>query len=134
MASGRSNFFSYLFFLIVAAIVFVGCAPTQPLVHEKGNLTAGVVKQSITKGQTTQAEILTKFGAPNMTTRNSAGHEVWNYSRMSYEQRNGEQGGSVILFGGSNAFSSGSTSSFDLIVEFDDKDTVSDYKVIQTQY
>ena len=78
--------------IVLVVIFFVACAPTRPLSHERGNLTAGVVKTSILKGTTTQAEVMTKFGSPNMVTRNGKGNEVWSYSRMSYEQRSGYDG------------------------------------------
>lgn len=99
--------------------------PTQ-----KSNLTFGMVKSKIIKGQTTQAEILEIFGSPNMITKNRSNDEVWTYNKMSVQSRSGESGNAF----GNRSSSSVATQSFDLIITFSDKDIVKDYSVISTSY
>lgn len=132
--------------MALAAIlaILVGCY-TSPKVSdepEKSNLTAGMVKTQIIKGETTQAEILEIFGAPNIVTKNRGNDEVWNYNRMSFESTS-SSGGVLAVFwfgnvagagGGSKASSSATTKSFDLILIFDENDVVKDYSVISASF
>jgi hypothetical protein len=112
-----------------------GCATyPQGDPAQSSNLTMGMIKKEIIKGTTTQAEIMQKFGSPNLVTKNRSNDEVWNYSRMSYESKTGADGASFIFFGGSRAMSTTTTKSFDLIITFDEKDIVKDYSVISAQY
>ena len=69
----------------------------------------------IIKGETTQAEILEIFGSPNIVTKNKSDNEVWNYNRMSFETATGDDGATLIFWGGSRALSTSTTKSFDLI-------------------
>lgn len=120
------------YILIVLALLFTGCSSTDR--PEKSNLTVGVVKQSIVEGQTTQADLMSTFGSPNLISRNADGEEVWAYNRMSF-QSNDESGAfTLILVGKSKATSSKSSKSFDLILTFDKNDVVKDYKVIYAAY
>lgn len=97
---------------------------------EKSNLTMGVVKSRIIKGETTQDEILKLFGSPNLVSKNKSNREVWSYNKMSVEQK----AGSTDFFAGQRASQSSSSRSFDLIVTFDEKDIVADYSVISTTF
>src|SRR5690606_33844097 len=97
---------------------------------EKSNLTFGMVKSKIVKGQTSQDEILKFFGSPNLISKNKSNLEVWSYSKMSVENK----AGSTDFFSGQRASQSSSSKSFDLIITFTDKDIVQDYSVISTAY
>ncbi|MGF7026014.1 hypothetical protein [Sphingobacterium sp. G1-14] len=97
---------------------------------EKSNLTMGVVKSRIIKGETTQDEILKLFGSPNLVSKNKSNREVWSYNKMSVEQK----AGSTDFFAGQRASQSSSSRSFDLIITFDEKDIVVDYSVISTAF
>ena len=110
----------------------IGCVTSQA--PQKSNLTPGVVKTQIKKGVTSQAEILSLIGAPNIVTKNKAGEEVWTYSRQSFDSESGGFGGGLILFGGSSAFSSASSNSFDLIITFDSRNIVKDYSAVSSQF
>jgi hypothetical protein len=55
--------------------------PTQPVTTRDSELTHGNVQMSLRVGVTTQAEVLDTFGAPNITTIDGAGREVWTYQR-----------------------------------------------------
>ena len=126
-----------IIFTILTIVFFIsGCAtfPASKEPAEKSNLTIGTIKTKIIKGQTNQAEILQLFGSPNLVTKNRANNEVWNYNKMSFESKVGEDGGTLILWGGSRAMSTTTTKSFDLIIEFDSNNVVKDYSVISAQY
>lgn len=97
---------------------------------ESNNLTFGVVKSKIIKGETNQSEILTLFGSPNIITKNRSNKEVWSYSKMSVVRK----GGQTSFLAGERASTSSSTKSFDLIITFNDDDTVNDYSVISTKF
>jgi len=119
--------------LIMISVFLVGCT-TPPEKVGNSTLTAGEVKRQVVKGVTTQAEIMSYFGSPNLVTTNKDNKEVWAYNRMSSDAFAGSHGGSLILFGGSQAVTSTTTKSFDLIITFNDKDVVEDYKVVQASY
>lgn len=124
----------YLFVGVLMLLLFTSCgsykygANAEPT--EKSNLTFGVVKSKIKKGETTQAEVLKIFGSPNLVTKNKSNHEVWSYNKMSVQKK----GGSSDFLFGQKASVSSSNQSFDLIITFDDKDIVKDYSVISTSY
>lgn len=120
----------------ISLAVLTGCATTgrDSQSPQKSNLTMGVVKTEVIKGETTQAEILQLFGAPNLVTKNRSEEEVWNYNRMSFESVRGSDSGFAIFWSGSRAVSSTTTNSFDLIITFDENDVVKDYSVISASY
>lgn len=103
----------------------------EPLTEKNSNLTQGNVQMNIFKGQTTKSEILNVFGAPNVTTRDGEGKEVWSYQRQAQvNQSYAKQGGwSVILIGQSSSLSGFESSSrmITLIIKFDANDIVSDF-------
>ena len=110
---------------LILSLTIVGCASVQPV--QKGNLTPGMAKTTIIKGTTTQNEILTVFGAPNIVTKNKSGNEVWTYDKMSVESGSSDVYGTAILVGGVGSRSSTSTRTFTLMIEFDEQDIVKDY-------
>lgn len=119
--------------IIICFIMFViGCAPMpniQP--KQKSNLTVGFVKTKIIKETTNQAEIIELFGAPNLVTKNRNNDEVWNYNKMSFEAGTGK---SSDVWMGSRALSTTTTSSFDLIIIFNENNIVKDYSIISSSY
>lgn len=117
----------------------VGCSNTNMIVPEqKSNLTVGMIKKEIVEGKTSQSDIMTLFGAPNIITTNSKGNEVWNYSKSSYQSgsESKSSGWSLLLLGSSksSALSNSSTASMDLIITFDAKGIVENYKVISSAF
>ena len=120
--------------LSTIALLALGACTSKNKTVQKSNLTFGTVKSQIKKGQTTQAEVVQLLGAPNLVTKNSHGNEVWTYSRQSYDSETGAFGGGLVLFGGASAFSSSASSSFDLIITFNETDVVKDYSVTASQY
>ena len=121
--------------VILCTLACVGCA-TFPENQEKAKspLTAGNVSMTLRKGTTTKAEVLNLFGAPNIVTKNRSADEVWNYNRMSYTTRVGQDGASLLFWGGSRAVSTATTKNFDLMVTFDSNDVVKDYSIIQANF
>lgn len=112
-------------FLFVAVMLISGCASVQPV--QKGNLTPGMAKTKIIKGQTTQNEILEVFGAPNIITKNKSGNEVWTYDKASVETGTSDVYGTILIAGGAGSRSSTSARTFTLMIEFDDKNIVKDF-------
>lgn len=103
-------------------------------VTDSTRLTVGEAKRRIEEGKTTQGDVLRAFGSPNLVTRNSAGKEVWNYNRMSFDAEAKSSYGTLLLFGGSSATSSAASKSFDLIITYDTYDVVETYEIIHARY
>lgn len=129
----------YNLFLLIIFISLFGCSSTST--PQKSNLTFGMAKSKIIEGKTSQAEILNIFGAPNLTTRNSDKKEVWNYNKMSFDsgeyKKENSLGGlfSPLLFSSkSSVVSTSTSSSFDLIIVFNQNDIVESYKTISASY
>lgn len=112
-------------YLVLVMMVLSGCASVQPV--EKGNLTAGMAKTKIIKGQTTQNEILEVFGAPNIITKNKSGNEVWTYDKASVETGTSDVYGTILIAGGAGSRTSTSTKTFILMIEFDEKNIVKEF-------
>ncbi|MGU9958244.1 MAG: hypothetical protein ACNYPI_11755 [Arenicellales bacterium WSBS_2016_MAG_OTU3] len=51
----------------------------------------------MTVGKTNKAEVLETFGAPNITTRDGAGREVWTYQRAAQVSQSSSQSSSWTL-------------------------------------
>ncbi len=134
-------------------------APDLPYSNrQKSNLTAGMVKKYVKVGQASQAEIISVFGAPNIITRDRDGHEVWTYDRQSMASSaeiaawnaggtgaamaGGLRGDAVVgggaIIGGrtgkSSSASQVSSATFTLMISFDEKDIVKDYRMRATQF
>jgi len=114
-----------LSFFLLLCVFMAGCASSEPV--QKSNLTAGMVKTKIVKGQTTQNEILEVFGAPNVVTQNKTGNEVWTYDKVSMEQSGSDAYGTLILVGTAKAKVSSSTRTFTLMIEFNKNNIVEEY-------
>jgi hypothetical protein len=157
------RFISTIIAMIVVCFAADGCvrakAPDLPYSsNQKSNLTAGMVKKYVKVGKATQSDLLSVFGAPNIITRDKSGHEVWTYDRQSMASSSeiaawnaggtgaamagglaGEAvvgGGAVV--GGSTGKSSTagqiSSTTFTLMIYFDEQDVVNDYRMQATQF
>lgn len=120
--------------LVIVTVLKCASYPKEMQPVQKSNLTSGTVKKEMIKNKTTQAEVLQLFGSPNLMTMDGDGNEVWNYNKMSYTTTEGYDGGTLIFWGGSRAMRSTTTQSFDLIIVFDKKNIVKDYRVISAAY
>lgn len=117
---------------ILMLSLLAGCVNVpEPLVDKNSNLTQGNVQLNVVTGETTKSQVLEVFGAPNVTTRDGEGKEVWTYQRQAQvNQAYGQSGGwSVLITGKSTAVSGFESSSrmITLILKFDANDVVSDF-------
>ncbi len=119
--------------LIASLLSLVGCvnAP-KPLTQQNAQLTQGNVQLNVKVGTTRKADVLEHFGAPNVTTRDGNGKEVWTYQRSAQVSQSSSQSGywSILLFGTSSKASGFESASrmMTLIIKFDEHDIVSDFK------
>lgn len=130
----RKKFFAILafFFFITITVFSSGCATTTgPVDTRNSSLTHGNVQMNIRVGETTQAEILDVFGAPNITTIDGSGQEVWTYQRSATASQSSANDNywTVLLLGGSRHASGFSSTSrmITLIIKFNDQKIVSDF-------
>jgi len=114
-------------------ILLIGCvnAPT-PVSDRNSDLTQGNVQMNLIVGQTRKSDVLEKFGSPNITTRDGAGREVWTYQRQAQVAQSSSKSGywTVILAGQSSSAAGFESSSrmITLIIKFDEKDVVADFR------
>lgn len=121
--------------IVACALLSLGaCTTTAPALVDQRNsaLTQGNVQMNLAVGQTTKAQVLEVFGAPNITTRDSAGQEVWTFQRHATVAQSSQNSNYwTILFAGGSSNATGfsqSTRTMTLIVKFDAKDVVSDFR------
>lgn len=104
----------------------------KPVDEQMNTLTQGNVQMNLEVGKTTKLEVLEKFGAPNITTRDASGAEVWSYQRHATVSQSNSGGSfwTIIIAGGSNRAEGFSQSSrtATLIIKFDKTDVVSDFQ------
>lgn len=120
--------------VLATATMLVACVlPSPPQSRDADSpLTQGNVQLSLQVGKTTKAEVLETFGAPNITTRDGEGSEVWSYQRAAQVSQSSSRSGhwTLILAGqsaSSSGFESGSRMTT-LIIKFDSNDVVSDFR------
>ncbi|UVW33972.1 hypothetical protein NYF23_07965 [SAR92 clade bacterium H455] len=123
----------YYFTIFSLLVILTSCvAPQQPLTEKNSNLTQGNVQMNLVVGKTSKSDVLQNFGAPNVTTRDGAGREVWSYQRAAQVTQSSKQSGywTVILAGQSSSAAGFETSSrmITLIIKFNEQDIVSDFR------
>lgn len=120
--------------ILAGAIALTGCAASTPDPDNLHNseFTQGNVQLNLKVGLTTKAEVLEKFGSPNITTRDGAGQEVWSYQKMATVSKSSSSSSywTILLTGQSKSADGFSQSSrtMTLIIKFDSKDVVSDFR------
>ena len=120
------------FLVGVLCTAVAACGPSFTPVDDRNSaMTQGNVQMNVTVGQTTKAQVLEVFGAPNITTRESSGKEVWTYQRAAQvAQSSSQSGGWSIIFAGESYSNSGFSSNsrmMTLIITFNNKDVVTDF-------
>ena len=110
--------------LFIILFTLNACVPNyEPVDARNSNLTQGNVQMNVVEGKTNKSEILEVFGAPNITTRDSSGDEVWTYQRQAQTNQSSSQSGywTIILAGKTSKASGFETSSrmMTLIIKFD---------------
>jgi outer membrane protein assembly factor BamE (lipoprotein component of BamABCDE complex) len=115
----------------LALALLGGCAKPQPVTTRNSELTHGNVQMNLKVGETTQTEVLEKFGAPNITSIDGSGREVWTYQRHATVTQSSSRGGywTIVLAGGGRSSSGAETTTrtMTLIIKFDENKVVSDF-------
>lgn len=112
--------------------------------EQKNQLTHGMVQMTLKIGETSQLEVAEKFGAPNITTIDGKGQEVWIFNRhatIAASKTNSNSFSIGLGFGaggvggGAGGGVSNSTSGFEqssrsmtLIIKFNQQKIVSDFR------
>jgi len=117
----------------LAVLAASGCATAPAPVDQRNSaLTQGNVQLNLKVGTTTKAEVLEKFGSPNITTRDGGGQEVWSYQRMATVSQSSSSSNywTILLAGGGKSADGFSQSSrtVTLIIKFNSNDVVSDFR------
>ena len=119
-------------FILLLPILFVlGCATVS---YQKSNLTVGMINKSVVKGVTSQSEIMTLFGAPNIISKNKSGNELWTYDKISTDAKSSEGFGSLILAGIGSSKSSVTSKTFTFMIEFEENHIVKDYSYRSAEF
>ncbi len=128
------------YFVVLVTLIFVFSGPVFAKSNdpEYNPYTHGNVQMTLKNGETTQLEVLEKFGAPNITTLDSKQHEVWTYQKAATvskkKTRNG-YGTLIILSGGTETIGfSQSSKTMTLIIKFDENKVVKDFKSMSTNF
>lgn len=128
-----------------ASILGLTCSATAGESRDSANtLTHGMVQMTLKVGETSQLEVAEAFGAPNITTMDAQGQEVWIYDRHATVTASkdsgfsigmllgggggGVGGGAGLGFGSSKSKASQSSRSMTLIIKFGSDKVVSDFK------
>jgi outer membrane protein assembly factor BamE (lipoprotein component of BamABCDE complex) len=118
----------------MVSLLFLGACTMTPAPVDNRNsaLTQGNVQLNLKVGETKKTEVLEVFGAPNITTRDGSGQEVWTYQRHATVQQSSTQSNfwTILLVGGGSSASGFSQTSrtITLIIKFNDQDVVSDFR------
>lgn len=117
---------------VAAAIFLNGCtASNMPVDTRNSSLTHGNVQMNVRVGETTQTQILEVFGAPNISTIDGTGQEVWSYQRAATATQSNSNSASwtILLAGGSSETAGFSSTSrmITLIIKFNKEKIVSDF-------
>ena len=103
-----------------ALLLAAGCASSSQDNPPAGasNLTPGMVKMKLVKGQTRQAEVLEVFGPPDQVTHKDD-QQVWTYDKTSYDYEKRSDYVTVLLAGAGGDRVRSTSKSTMLIVYFD---------------
>lgn len=128
---------------IVPVLVLSASAPALAG-DAPNNLTHGMVQMTLKVGETSQAQVLETFGAPNITTLDGEGREVWVYERNATVTSDSSSGFSIGLllgagggnvgggtglgFGKRKSNASSSSRNMTMIIKFAPDKKVADFK------
>jgi outer membrane protein assembly factor BamE (lipoprotein component of BamABCDE complex) len=125
---------------ILATAMASGCAqvPPAPVTARNSEMTHGNVQMNLKVGETNQTQVLEVFGAPNITSIDGSGQEVWTYQRAATVSQSSSSSGfwTILLAGGSQEASGleQTQRTMTLIVKFNDKKVVSDFRSRSSQF
>jgi outer membrane protein assembly factor BamE (lipoprotein component of BamABCDE complex) len=107
-------------------ILLTSCSTIEPVSDRNSALTQGNVQMNLEVGKTSKSTVLEKFGAPNITTRDGSGREVWTYQRAG--QVSQVNSGYGVLFYANSAGFENTSRMITLIIKFDENDIISDFR------
>lgn len=130
--------------VLTVALATSALARKKEPVDDPNTMTHGMVQMTLRVGQTTQGQILETFGAPNITSMDGSGREMWVYDRHATVTSDSSSGFSIGMlvgagggdvgaggglgFGKKKSKSSQSSRTMTLIIKFDDSKVVSDFR------
>lgn len=121
-------------FVVAGLVAAAGCASHhEDVPATESNLTAGMAKKTIVQGKTTQAEVMEVFGPPDLLTHRD-GLQIWTYDKIRYDIQSSSGYFTVLIAGAGSGRSTSSSTSTMLIIYFDDKDVVRDYRLNVTRF
>lgn len=88
------------YFMVAVAALFAASAGQAKNNDSPNTLTHGMAQMVLRVGTTTQMEVLETFGAPNITTLDASGQEVWVYDRQATVTSSGSSGFSIGMLAG----------------------------------
>lgn len=91
-------------------------------------VTPGMAKKHIVPGKTTQTDVLEIFGPPNLVTHND-GRETWTYDKISQEVSSSGGYLTILLAGYGSQRTRTSSRATMLILYFDARERVIDYRL-----
>jgi outer membrane protein assembly factor BamE (lipoprotein component of BamABCDE complex) len=128
----------------------VSASAKKPDTDSANMLTHGMAQMTLHVGSTTQTEVIETFGAPNITTLDADGQEVWVYDRQATVSSSGSSGFSIGMllgaaggsvggggglgFGSSKSKSSQTQRTMTLIIKFGSDKRVIDFKSRRKNY
>lgn len=119
--------------LLALILAASACQSTPKDDAESAALSPGAVKMKIVKGQTSQTQIIEAFGTPDLVTHKD-GQDVWTYDKTTYDYQKESNYLTVIFAGAGGDRVRSSSRSTLLIIYFDDRDLVSDYRLSALKY
>jgi len=137
--------YSVLAAIMAASFATATVAREKPIDKDDPNsLTHGMAQMTLRVGQTTQLEVIEAFGAPNITTLDAQGNEVWIYDRQATVSMSKDSGFSIGMllgaacgnvggggglgFGSSKSKTTQTSRTMTLIIKFGGNKVVSDFK------
>lgn len=130
--------------IVLAVGLVVACYAPAFAKEEPNSLTTGMVQMTLRVGETSQAQVLEAFGAPNITTVDGNGQEMWVYDRQATVSTDsssgfsigmllgaggdGIAGGGGLGFGKRKSRSESSSRTMTLILKFNSQKVLSDFK------
>jgi outer membrane protein assembly factor BamE (lipoprotein component of BamABCDE complex) len=126
--------------LALLATALAGCAQTQtkPVTTRNSEMTHGNVQLNLKVGETTQTQVLEVFGAPNITSIDGSGQEVWTYQRAATVAQSSSSSGywTILLAGGSRSAAGFEQTqrTMTLIIKFSEKKIVSDFRSRSSEF
>ncbi|OGV49654.1 MAG: hypothetical protein A2017_07300 [Lentisphaerae bacterium GWF2_44_16] len=132
------RFYLALAFIVLIVMVYEGCSSTDPEDAKPSPFTHGNVQLNLKAQITTQAEVLEKFGPPNIAATDASGSEIWTYQKNATVTREAGKGGyfTIVLLGaqsGSSGFEQ-SQKAMTLIIKFGKDKKVADFKSMSSSF